>query len=391
MKLDRLILTVVIVVCGLFVQAGCEEEAMAPRRELNPNFFQRFGQPKRQMATSGSIKSSPRIAFEKDVHDFGNVGPETSRLCEFRFTNVGNSTLKIGQVTKTCGCTPFLLTKNQYAPGESGTLKVKYYSDTQRGQTTKHLYVHSNDMATPKVELAIKARVITKVDYEPKTLSLLLKRENAGCPKITLTSTDNQPFSIKNFRSTANCVTADYNPSVKAASFVLQPKVNMARLEKALNGRIEIDLTHPECKTITVGLNTLPQFQISPRSIIARRLEPSKPIVKQLRILNNYNEDFELESASSKKGIVRVLSKELVRNGYELQLQITPPAAGNRTRVFSDVLSVKIKGGKKLEIPCSGFYTGATESSLTSATDSKKCKTCKPLIINPAEWKNKGS
>jgi hypothetical protein len=393
MKLERLTLTFVIVVCTLFMQAGCEEEAMAPR-ELNPNFFNRFGQPDRQIATSGSnksSKSSPRIAFDKDIHDFGNVGPETSRICEFRFTNIGDGILKIDQVTKTCGCTPFLLTKNQYAPGESGTLKVKYYSDTQRGLTTKHLYVHSNDRVTPKVELAIKARIITKVNYEPKTLSLLLERENAGCPKITLSSIDNQPFSIKNFRSTANCVTADFNPSVKATSFVLQPKVNMARLEKTLNGRIEIDLTHPECKTISLGLNTLPKFQIAPRSIIARGLKPNKPIVKQLRILNNYNEDFELESASSKKGIVRVLSKELVRNGYELQLQITPPATGNKTRVFSDVLSVKIKGGKKLDVPCSGFYTGATGSSLTSATDSKTCKTCKPVIMKPSDWKKKGS
>jgi hypothetical protein len=158
-----------------------------------------------------------------------------------------------------------------------------------------------------------------------------------------------------------------------------------------LNGRIEIDLTHPECKTISLSLNTLPKFQIAPRSIIARGLEPNKPIVKQLRILNNYNEDFELESTSSKKGIVRVLSKELVSNGYELQLQITPPAAGNKSRVFSDVLSVKIKGGKKLDVPCSGFYTGATEPSPTSTTDSKKCKTCKPVIMKPGDWKKRGS
>jgi hypothetical protein len=178
---------------------------------------------------------------------------------------------------------------------------------------------------------------------------------------------------------------------VKATSFVLQPKVDMAKLEKTLNGRIEIGLTHPECKTITVGLNTLPKFKIAPRSIIVRGVEPKKPIVKKVRILNNYNEDFELVSTSSKNRTVKVLSNTLVSNGYELDLQITPPAAENRTRVFSDVFSVNLRGGEKLEIPCSGFYVGATAPSPKTTADSTKCKTCKPLIITPSEWKNKGS
>jgi len=210
----------------------------------------------------------------------------------------------------------------------------------------------------------------------------LLKQENANCPQLTLTSIDNQPFSITSFKSTANCITADYNPSEKATKFVLQPKVDMEKLEKTLNGRIEIGLTHPECKTISVGVSTLPKFKIAPRSIIVRGMATQQPIVKKLRILNNYGEDFELESFSSSKGAVKVLSNAIVRNGYELELEITPPASKNTKRIFTEKFFVKTKEGLQLEIPCNVFYSKTIPASLASQTNDKECKTCGPKIFD---------
>jgi hypothetical protein len=375
--------------CCLLLQAGCEEEAMAPRQGLSADWFQQFNQlqqPSKSTAPSRSTtrnkRTAPKIEFEKVVHDFGNVGPGTSNLCEFKFTNAGNGTLKIGEITKTCGCTPFSLAKKEYAPGESGTLKVNYFSEQQRGQATKHLVIHSNDRARPEVTLAVKADIKIQVDHEPKTLNLLLKQENANCPQLTLTSIDNQPFSIKSFNSTANCITADFNPSEKATKFVLQPKVDMARLEKTLNGRIEIGLTHPECKTVSIGINTLPKFKIAPRSIIVRGMATQQPIVKKLRILNNYDEDFELESFSSSKGAIKVLSNTFVRNGYELELEIIPPASKNTKRIFTEKFFVKTKEGLQLEIPCNVFYSKTVPASLTTKTNDEECKTCGPKMFD---------
>ncbi len=390
MKPNRLILAILILTCCLLLQTGCEEDIMAPRQELSSDWFRQFnqikqsGQPIKQSsrptATTRTRSTAPKIEFENVVHDFGNVGPGTNNLCEFRFTNAGNSTLKIGEITKTCGCTPFLLAKKEYAPGESGTLKVNYFSEAQRGQTTKHLVLHSNDRSNPEVTLAIKASIIIKVTHEPKTLNLLLKKENADCPQITITSIDNQPFSIKSFKSTANIITADFNPLVEATKFVLQPKVDMARLEKTLNGRIEIGLSHPECKTISVGINTLPKFKIIPRSIIVRGIATQQPIVKKLRILNNYDEDFELESIWSSKGAIKVLSNTVVQNGYELELEITPPASKNKKRIFTEKFFVKTKEGLQLEIPCNVFYSKTIPASLTPKDE--ECKTCGPKIFD---------
>jgi hypothetical protein len=388
MKPSQVIFTILITTCLLLLQAGCEEETMAPQQELSADWFRQFDQIQRSNRTTITPtqrplqRRSPKIEFEKLEYDFGNIGPGTNNLCEFKFTNTGKSTLKIGEITKTCGCTPFSLAKKEYAPGESGTLKVNYFSDQIRGQTTKRLVIHSNDRTNPEITLSVKANVMTQVANEPKTLNLLLKQENANCPELTLTSMDGQPFSITSFKSTANCITADFNPSEKASKFVLQPKVNMEILEKTLNGRIDIGLTHPECKTVTVGITTLPEFKIIPRSIVVRGMATQEPIVKKLKILNNYKEDFELESVTSRNSAVKVLSNSIINNGYELQLQITPPASKDAKRIFNETFFVKTKEGQKIEIPCNVYYSRRIPKSLATKEDDEECKTCYPKILD---------
>lgn len=392
-QLTLSVLTILLMSCVLFLQAGCEEEAMTPR-SLNPNWFKQqtwaaINQQAPQRAITGAptVTAAPRIAFEKVTHNFGDVGPGTNHVCEFRFTNTGNGILKINEVSKVCGCTPFSLDKMEYAPGESGTLRVGYYADSQFSQTKKQLFVLSNDRRSPKVALNIEARIVAKIDYEPKSLRLSLKHQNAGCPQITLTSLDNQPFSIRSFKSTANCITADYNPSAVATRFVLQPRVDMARLEQTLNGRIEIELTHPEYKVVTIGLNALPRFKVSPRPIVVREARQNYTVTRKVRVQNNYQEGFELEKVYSKKGIVKVLNSQKLKDGYELELNITPPAQKGRTSHFTDVVVLKMKGGRSLEIPCNGFYPsqkGAFRvpiNTTTTTKSAKDCKTCGPKIF----------
>jgi len=185
----------------------------------------------------------------------------------------------------------------------------------------------------------------------------LLKGENASCPEITLSSLDNKPFAIQQFKSTGNCITADYDPSVKATKFVLQPKVNMEKLRKGLNGNVAISLTHPGYDKVTIPFKVLQRFKTEPPSIIVFKAEPQKPITKELWILNNYDEDFEIESSSSQKDIIKVLNQEKVGNRYKFELEITPPDPKGKRKFFNDVFLVNTKSGEKLRVTCRGFYS----------------------------------
>lgn len=340
------------------LQAGCQETAKRLETEtvksVEVKIVERPAKP--QAAKQLIDGPAPKIVVLKPIHDFGKIGPGTKNTCEFKFTNTGDSLLKINKIQTTCGCTVPELAKKEYAPGESGTINVRYSSPKTQGAVTKHLYIHSNAQNNPKARLTIKAGVVLKIAYEPKKLNLLLKDENAGCGQITIKSLDGQPFSIKRFKSTGNSITADIDSSVEAMEFVLQPKVDIEKLKKSLNGRIEISLTHPQGDTVIIPFKALPRFKISPPSIIAFNAEPQKPIHKELWILNNYDEDFEIESTSSKNGIIKVLSQKKVDNRYQFELEIMPPAAQDKKRVFSDVFYVNIKGGEKLHVNCRGFY-----------------------------------
>jgi hypothetical protein len=59
------------------------------------------GQLQLATATEGFL---PCISFEKTVYDLGNVGQGTRNESEFRFSNTGRGLLKIGQISRTCGC-----------------------------------------------------------------------------------------------------------------------------------------------------------------------------------------------------------------------------------------------------------------------------------------------
>ncbi len=350
----RMLSLIIAVSCALLLQTSCQKNAAETRKQAAIAPLSQTEKPESAKQTKGEI--GPRIFFEKTIHDFGTVGPGSKNTCEFAFSNTGNDTLIIKDIKSTCSCTTDELKKRDYAPGESGTIKVTYNAGKMPGQSVKHLSVLSNDKTNPSVELTLKANIVPKVDYEPKQLDLSLKKDNAGCPDIVLKSTDTQPFSITQFESTPNCITAEFNPSQRSTHFVLKPKVDIDKLRKSLRGTIRIRLTHPECDMAVITFNTTAEFKTTPASIVAFNVETQKPISRELWIINNYNDNFEIESTSTAHGAIKVLSQEKIGDRYKLQLEITPPVLENNQKAFTDVLHIKIKENEQLDVSCRLFY-----------------------------------
>lgn len=298
----------------------------------------------------------PKIIFEQPVHDFGLVAPDSTQDCEFGFKNEGLGLLVINDISKTCGCTPFTLEKKEYAPGEKGTLKVQFHADKGAGARTRHLYVFSNDPLNEKVELTIKATIVQKVAFEPDRLEYKLKGDKAGQAELTIRSLDGQMFTITKFDATAEAVTANFDPAQKAAKFALQTKVDHNKMGASSNGRIEIALTHPECPSITVPFSVLARFRIDPPAINVLNAEPGEKIQRELWVLDNYDEDFEIASAVSGQNIVKVVGKEKLGHRYKLNIEIMPPETKKTARMFADTLSLTMKDGEKINVTCRGFF-----------------------------------
>jgi len=301
-------------------------------------------------------QDKPILELEDQVYDFGRVGPDDKYVCTIFFKNTGDGILKIKKIDATCSCTVPKLEKKEYAPGEKGQLQVVLHSDKRPGRMTKHLYIHSNDEKNPKHRFTIFATVKLNVSVEPDKVSLTLKEENAGMPAITLKSRDNKPFAIKNFSTLRAVMTADFDPSVEATAFLIQPKVNMEKLQRQLNGNIKIELTHPLCDEVNIRYSTIPLFKVSRPRIIIKDAKPGEKVIKEVWVKSNYNKNFEIESIHSINKHMEVIEQEPHGPSVKLQVQITIPPHSGKSRYFTDELIIKLADETRLGIKCSGWY-----------------------------------
>jgi hypothetical protein len=352
MRSNRLIFVAIIISVFLLSLIGCQEQAKVPE-ESEPTLTS--PQPEQAAKTQDrASEAGPKITFEKVVHDFGEVAPRTKKTCEFKFTNTGNSLLKIIKIERCCGVTA-KLDKMQYRPAEGGTIKVEYNASSGAGLVNRQLYIVSNDKINPKAALTIKAKIVPKISYEPHGRMGLVIKDEQSCPEITIISLDGKPFAIKEIKSTGNCINFDYDPSIEATKFVLQPHVDNEKIQANPHGFINIRLTYPEGDIIKIPFNRVQRFKVIPPQIITFNAIQGQPIIRKILVQNNYGEDFELESATSQNNIIKVLSQDKIKSGYQLMLEIKPPPDEGKS-AFADELLLNIKGREKLSVSCRGFY-----------------------------------
>jgi hypothetical protein len=301
---------------------------------------------------------APKMTIEKPVLDLGEVGTDTKNTGRFEFLNTGNAPLKILQVHSCCGVTTRGVEAGQeYAPGQGGALEFDYITgSTPFPSVERELRLRTNDPEKNLVSLTIKAATVRRVEYGPQKLKLFLRMENAACEDITLRSLDGKPFSIASFRSTANVLSAEFDPNASATEFVLKPRADMEKLPRNRRGVVSVNLTHPECSNIRVPFDVLPEFSVNPAYLMVWDLRVGQTIERDVQIIGNYQNDFEIESVSSQNGEVTLLEQTKVDGHWDLRIEIKPPARKDDNAMVTDAIEVKIKGGETVPISFRGIY-----------------------------------
>ncbi len=112
-------------------------------------------------AQEESNPNAPVIKFNQETIDYGTIDQGADGNREFVFTNEGKEPLIITKATGSCGCTVPTWPREPIAPGEKGTIKVKY--DTKRiGSFSKSVTINSN--ATNPVKVVRIKGVVKKVE-----------------------------------------------------------------------------------------------------------------------------------------------------------------------------------------------------------------------------------
>ncbi len=102
----------------------------------------------------------PQISFKHDKHDFGTMIQGTITEHTLEFSNTGRDTLKILNISSSCGCSAALISKKFLTAGEVGFLKITYDSHGKLGYQTNAIHVYSNDPHNQQKTITITANVI---------------------------------------------------------------------------------------------------------------------------------------------------------------------------------------------------------------------------------------
>ena len=105
------------------------------------------------MSLAMCCRAQAGLEWDKVKHEF-EATPEDVRVeVAFAFKNTGAQPVSITRVHTACNCTTAAAAVRQYAPGDSGTLDVKFEFGGRMGPQRKEIKVTTSDGAIHKLEL----------------------------------------------------------------------------------------------------------------------------------------------------------------------------------------------------------------------------------------------
>ena len=76
------------------------------------------------------------LSFDHLSHNFGLISEADGMVShDFKFTNTGDAPLLITDVICGCGCTSAKWSEKEYAPGQSGTVRITYHPEGRKAES----------------------------------------------------------------------------------------------------------------------------------------------------------------------------------------------------------------------------------------------------------------
>ena len=143
------------------------------------------------VAASLGAQGKPVAVLVDPIQDAGMITKGELIERTFQIRNEGDEPLNILEVKPACGCTVAEYDRT-IAPGATGSIKAAVKSAGFDGPIAKGITVRTNDTASPRLELVIKANVKPWISVRPGYARYLVV-EGAEATTSTQTLTSRQP------------------------------------------------------------------------------------------------------------------------------------------------------------------------------------------------------
>jgi len=116
--------------------SSCEEESKALSTDIVTNDA---------TAEEGAASEAmPKIKFEKDLYDFGEISQGEKVSFSYSFTNTGDADLVITSAQGSCGCTVPTWPKEPIKAGATAQIDVVFDSNGKSGKQHKQVTIVAN-------------------------------------------------------------------------------------------------------------------------------------------------------------------------------------------------------------------------------------------------------
>jgi hypothetical protein len=221
-------------------------------------------------AGAGGVRvAGPVVRLDPATVDFGVLAQGAIRKIEVTLHNDGSAALQILKVESDCGCTVPKLADSLLSPGETTVLKVTLSTRTFSGRIAKHVFLETNDPASPRAALTLTAEVRVPLTCRPTTIDFgTVPRGTAAPDTIRIKVGRGETFALDSLAFPAKLVTTETRATTEGDSLVQEVRVRLRPDAPAgpIHATAHIYTNHPAARDLSIQLlgQVVGAFEITP-------------------------------------------------------------------------------------------------------------------------------
>ena len=232
---------------------------------------------------------APQIVAPEPVQTLPEAVQGDTVSVTFAIENRGRATLEIERVASGTDGLIVRSAPERLAPGEAGTIRAeKRLGPRDEGAGRLLLHVHSNDPATPRLDLAADMTVRVFVEATPGYARwLYVQGEPVGTIEQTLVSLDGRPFRVEGLDRphpglSLAFVAPSEEPEIEGTRWSLRMTLEADAPVGPITGSVFVRLEHPEQKLLEIPVSGFvrPPVAVTPADLVFGEVTLEEPAVQ---------------------------------------------------------------------------------------------------------------
>jgi hypothetical protein len=311
-----------------------------------------------QIACAGT----PRLEFEKTSHDFGRISLVQSVNAKFAFKNAGDATLKLTEVTTSCGCTEATAEPRTLEPGQTGEITFTVKMTSARSLIKNHIFVESNDPNNPKADLLVQVDYVPLFEILPILVRLDMRLGQVTNATAKIRRTDGKPLGLIKLEPSKPWIKATLDPETKSdateARVLLEAKPEGASRYYSEVVRLFADQQNEPAVTAVLMGRISGDVKVTPESLVWNLADPKAipadqkdaAMSRRLSISSSVAKPLTLRNATSSLPELKVdLLPGEKNDGYQLVASLAGVPKGNLRGTIS--FDTNLPGQPTVQVP----------------------------------------